>query len=389
MTTTDGVTYSGKLKSLDDQAIAVGENLILRENISSLSFPTSKDFAAPGQWWIDLVDQSRLPLSRLTIADDSLSGTLCVGGEQAISIPLDTVVSLRSNRPREDATALFAEVKPYEDRLQLTSGLTYAGRLMDWGSGSVMIEVNDETISFAPSDIALFEPAPVLRRDLKPVDQWAYLTLRNGGVLVTTSVTLDDNSYRISPRFDDQATLTLLPNGLSKIEFFGPNRTLLTMTDRKGSPSDLEDLKLKTLQGWKFAESSHERLLGPTLKPQANRNFAGERLHIGEQIVPFGIITGSRSTIVWGVDGTYSTFTATIGLERSAGPNASVEFIVRGDERELYRSDLISKRGQTVSVGPIDLSGVRRLELITDFGDGGDLGDRAIWALPVLSRPPR
>ncbi len=62
----------------------------------------------------------------------------------------------------------------------------------------------------------------------------------------------------------------------------------------------------------------------------------------------------------------------------------SVVFVVKGDGRELFRSNVVKgwKEGQ-LRVG---LAGVETLELIVENVMDGTYGDNAIWFSPRLSR---
>lgn len=77
----------------------------------------------------------------------------------------------------------------------------------------------------------------------------------------------------------------------------------------------------------------------------------------------------------------WKKFEAVCGIED--GSNGSVEFLVRGDGKELFQCR--AKPGQEFHVS-VDVEGVQTLELIsTDGGDGGN-SDHSIWVNPKLSR---
>jgi hypothetical protein len=57
---------------------------------------------------------------------------------------------------------------------------------------------------------------------------------------------------------------------------------------------------------------------------------------------------------------------------------------VKGDGKELFRSDLI-KANQLQSLD-VDVSGISRLELMTENGGDGTNGDWGVWLEPTLQR---
>ena len=68
----------------------------------------------------------------------------------------------------------------------------------------------------------------------------------------------------------------------------------------------------------------------------------------------------------------------------NAGSTGSVVFVVRGDGRELYRSEVLRKG--TLQSGSIDVSDVQTLELATEDGGDGVTSDHSVWFNPTLSR---
>lgn len=61
----------------------------------------------------------------------------------------------------------------------------------------------------------------------------------------------------------------------------------------------------------------------------------------------------------------------------------SVEFVVIGDDKELYRSPVV-KGGQAPVNIDVDLNGVEVLELKVENGGDGSTGDAALWISPVI-----
>jgi hypothetical protein len=66
------------------------------------------------------------------------------------------------------------------------------------------------------------------------------------------------------------------------------------------------------------------------------------------------------------------------------GHPGSVVFVVKGDGKELFRSSLIKER--TIQSLDVDVTGISKLELLTENGNDGTNGDWGVWLEPTLQR---
>ena len=76
-----------------------------------------------------------------------------------------------------------------------------------------------------------------------------------------------------------------------------------------------------------------------------------------------------------------SRFTARIGIsaDQTLGNKADVNYVIKGDGKELYRKDHVISNGQSYLVD-IDVSKVKDLRLIVEEGDA-DYNDHALWQM--------
>ena len=82
-----------------------------------------------------------------------------------------------------------------------------------------------------------------------------------------------------------------------------------------------------------------------------------------------------------------SALTAEVGVDDSAGNQGSVEFIVIGDDKILWRSGVL-KGGEAAKPVDVNLAGVQTLVLrVTDGGDG-ESNDHADWADAKIEMSP-
>ena len=135
----------------------------------------------------------------------------------------------------------------------------------------------------------------------------------------------------------------------------------------------------------------------------ANKSVDDNPLTINDQKFDRGVGTHALSEFVFQLDGKAVRFSALVGVdsEIASSPNgrdrASVEFVVLGDNKELFNSGVM-KAGMAAKPVDVDLKGVKRLRLIASEGGNGIDYDHADWVMaridytgktPVLAEPVR
>ncbi len=115
--------------------------------------------------------------------------------------------------------------------------------------------------------------------------------------------------------------------------------------------------------------------------PQKNKSVENHPLILGGKKFERGFGTHANSKLTVNLGGGAQSFAATVGLDDDVKGNAdaSVEFIVRGDGKTLWKSGVL-KADSAPKDCSVDLTGVKSLVLeVTDAGDGIDY-DHADWA---------
>ena len=116
-------------------------------------------------------------------------------------------------------------------------------------------------------------------------------------------------------------------------------------------------------------------------EPQKNKSVDGQPLTIGGQTFARGFGTHAESKLHVNLDSGAQSFSASVGVDDDVNGNAaaSVEFIVVGDGKELWKSGVL-RVGNAAKDCTVKLTGVKSLVLeVTDAGDGIDF-DHADWA---------
>lgn len=132
-----------------------------------------------------------------------------------------------------------------------------------------------------------------------------------------------------------------------------------------------------------------ERVEGRLHRPGPVRrdlNATGGAMMLGGVVYPKGLGVHSRAELIFDLGGKFERFVSVVGIDDGVRPRGSVEFVVQGDERELFSSGLLTGTDAPRELN-VDVRGVEFLTLLTNYGDDLDLADVANWAGARLLRP--
>ncbi len=91
-----------------------------------------------------------------------------------------------------------------------------------------------------------------------------------------------------------------------------------------------------------------------------------------------GIGTHAPSREVFDINRQFKTLSTDYGIDTNGGPQGSVQFLVYGDGKLLFASEII-KRYELPRHADININGVKILELVVSDGDNGNVDDHADW----------
>ena len=129
-----------------------------------------------------------------------------------------------------------------------------------------------------------------------------------------------------------------------------------------------------------YGEPARDRVL--MTPQQLAKNKTAVLLQVGGRFHKRGLYAHVNSSFVFTLDGKWSTFEGAVGLQ--VGANGRDEFIIKGDGRELFRSKEIS--GSIAENFKVNVTGVKKLELIAQAWSRAKGGGWAVWASPMLKR---
>jgi hypothetical protein len=203
-------------------------------------------------------------------------------------------------------------------------------------------------------------------------DRWI-VGFRDGSRLSVSSLKQQGTSIRC--QLDEDLVLARMPAGGDRP--WGDVVYVRPLRESTAYLSDLEPLGYK-----------HVPFLGNSWPYRLDRNVTGGRLACGGAIYEKGIGMHSTSRLAFDVPPEAESFDAEIALDDAAGRRGSVFFVVycqqqvegepAGDWEMVYQSEMV-RGGEPPRLLSVPLDGARRLALVVQHADRGDVRDHANW----------
>jgi alpha-galactosidase len=114
--------------------------------------------------------------------------------------------------------------------------------------------------------------------------------------------------------------------------------------------------------------------------PMKNKSLDGKTMTIAGKTFERGFSTHSVSSLLILLDGKATAFSAQVGIDDEVkGHQPAVEFELYGDIKKLWSSGLMHL-GDSARLCKVQLTGVKKLELVVADGGNGNYYDHADWA---------
>jgi hypothetical protein len=156
--------------------------------------------------------------------------------------------------------------------------------------------------------------------------------------------------------------LTFRPDHLRKIDFSSGNTVWL------------DDLEPESFDWYPFVASRlPQEQLARLFDPRSSHGPLGRPLLLGGQAYTRGLATKSRTELVYRLTEDYRHFHALVGIDDRVREGGNVRLLISGDDKELF-ARTITGRDEPFPVD-LDISGVRRLKILVDFGEELDIAD--------------
>ena len=358
---------SGRLVRLDAKQVTVetadgpvsveiGRIVAISPDIANLTPPSASPV------WVELVDGSLLfgtsystsgPIARLVTVDEKTS-----------EFPVRDVGSVRFQSQTDSIAeewSRIVEAAPDGDLLVVRNG-----QLIDFHEG-LLRDVTDTLVQFeSDGDVLAVKRGKVhgLRyhrsaaRELpQPVCR---LTDTFGSEWPVVSIKLQDDVLKWTT-----------PLGL---EAAVPLEMVVRIDYSHGKVVYLSEMEPETVD-WTpyFGPTDKIESLAKFLWPREDRSLDAGPLQLDGRPYERGLAIHSRTRLIYRLAGDFRRFKATAGIDDSVRPAGHVRLVIHGDGRVLFEADVAGTDAPKLL--DLDVSGVRRLIILVDFGENLDTAD--------------
>lgn len=315
---------------------------------------------------VELTDGSTLAAKQFTSTAGMATVTL-IDGEQ-VELSLKVLHSVRFVDPTDKAGKLdaawneYAASKPAGDLLVIRK----KGALDS--TDGVVGDVSDETVAFTLDgdkiDVKRTKVEGILYAqtgaDELPEAVCA-VTSASGSLLQCNTLSLKDGKLGLKTPAGLSTTLPL--DGVTKIDFSGGKIVYL---------SDLEPDAFN-YQSY-FATDQPVAVLSDFYRLRRNVGLEGNSLRLDGRTYTKGLALHSRSVVAYRLPGKFRLFTATVGIDDNARDGGGdVALAITGDGKSLWKGSV--RGNEAAQTLELDVSGIKRLEITADFGEGQDVAD--------------
>jgi hypothetical protein len=278
-----------------------------------------------------------------------------------LRLPLEAVAAVVFRLPagRRERDLLFdglARTAGESDRLVLDNGDELSGLLEAIDEKAVKLRAQVGPVELKPERVAAVVLNPALRQRSKPQGLHAWVGLADGSRLLVGQLLLAPTTLSVTTVGGQ--TWKGKPGGLVFLQPLGGRATYL---------SDL------TPEGYR-----HVPFLDLAWPYHADRSVTGGGLRCGGRLYLKGLGVHSAARLSYRLDQPYRRFEAELGIDDETAGAGSVRFRIFLDGRERFTSPIVRGGDAPVPV-VLDLGGTKRLDLVVDYADQGDVMDHADW----------
>jgi hypothetical protein len=391
----EGKPLHGRLVELSSERVVIensaGSQTLDPKQLQSVEFGVVAVAERP-QVWVDLIDGSLLPSrsfqsaggkanletlqgDRVEIATRSIravrfqsqSSEIAAQWQELLKLePAGDMVVLRKSGTREvedEGKAPRTVTETVLDQLEGTIlEVTPAGAKFDFDGDKIDVkrEKMEGIIFLQPVKRTL--PAPACR-----------LKTNDGSVWSVRSLELKGDTISLSTTSGVSRSLPLA--SLSQIDFGVGNVLFLADMEQELNQGEISFQPKNMLSSFKQLTA-----------PRKNKSVGGDPLSIKGMKYAKGLSLHSRTRLDVRVPEGYRQFRAIAGIDDTAGPAASFQLKILGDNKELFVKQFSAD--QTAEALPIELElkGVRRLTVVVEEGSGQDFGDTLVLANARLTK---
>jgi len=318
---------------------------------------------------IMLVNGDRISMVIENWDEEAVSGISSLSSGQTLRIPLEYVRGailqpLASLRDLAENIERIQTHLPGSDLAILSNGDQIRGQLIRLETGSFRFERDSVEVPLARAQVISIALNPQLSTPLgnTPDKTSLRLTLLDGSRLTLSSW---------------QKTATQITGNL-----LGDLPVEIPLTSLAGVR--LRQDRIQSLTELKPAAFRYTPFLNSSLMLKTDANALGGPLLVGGHPLPTGLGLHSRMEVTYNLDGQFTGFMATFGMDDVAKNRGAAQCRILADGKPLF--DIPNLRGgDPLKQTPLlNVTQTRQLTLIVDFGEEGDVLDFVDCCDPLL-----
>jgi NPCBM/NEW2 domain len=366
--TSDGSDFRGALSGIDERGVLVrvGEEdrRVDLKSLISITLPTNNP--EKPNTLVELTDHSQLAATDYRVIGSNAQIVL-VGGAKVI-VPTQAVRFVRFQAAGEQEDKANKQWKDITEQ-KATGDLLVVRKkgTLDYLEG-VHKDLNEESLTFELDR----EPIKVKRPKIEGLiyyhsaaaplpDATCQVAAVGGTRLFASSVNWTNDQFKVATVAGAKVSL--------------PHDQVVELDFSAGKLRYLSDLETETAEYTPlFPTKEPLAALTDFFQPRQDMNLEQGPLKLDGKTYRKGLAMHSRSRLVYRLPGDYNRLTAVAGIDDSVREGGNVRLEIRGDGKSLWQGTLRgSEPGKNLDIA---LAGVRRLEIVVDFGDDLDIADQ-------------
>ena len=366
--TLDGQQIVGKLTDLDSQSLTVETSKGRRELSVKMVARILQEKASAAKLarptvWLALVDDTQLTATKFLIDGDRADLRLTTG--QSLRIPRREIRHLRLKTQSEALARQWQKILRTETDADLLV-IRKQGKI-DFLEG-IVGDVDGTHVKFTfdgdviPVKLDKVEGIVYHRRASDDRPEAKVIFHAADGMLLPA----------VNWRLNEKAVLFVkTPLGLEITHPFAAIRRVDLTAGKLAYLSDLEPVATK----WTpyIGGGDELPLLEVMFRPRRDRAMDGGPLRLGGREHSKGLAIHSRTLLTYDMRGKYRRFKALAGIDDRMRDRGHVELVIKGDGRQIYKG-IIQGKDDPLALD-LDVSKVRRLEILVDYGEDLDIAD--------------
>ncbi|MEX0977875.1 MAG: NPCBM/NEW2 domain-containing protein [Pirellulales bacterium] len=369
--TLDGQKAAGQIVTLNAQVLE------LETDAGRVAFPLAKlavlaqkpapPIAATGaELWVELIDGAALGAVEYTVADGKAKVRLASNVTHEFPTKMIRTVRFGSSANYDPKmTKQWSEIgesKAAGDLLVVrkNGALDYLeGVLGAVDADTCQFEVDGEVIPVKRPKVEglVYAPSPAAELP-EPIGK---LVVTDGSRLPLHTVELDGDQVSLSTPAGSRYKLPLA--GVVRFDFSSGKIAYL---------SDLEPESVEFTPLFGFQQSPPGLLEYYAYRRDVG--FAMNPLRLDGKVYQKGLALASRTKLAYKLPGKFRVFHAMVGIDDSVRETGSVKVEIKGDGKVLWQADV--RGSEPARELELEIAGVKRLEVVVDYGEGLDVGDR-------------